>query len=142
MTKNLISLKVKCPHCNKSLMDYTHFLNAKPSIKLHIEVKGMSGAINLCSSYGCYEKASNIELIDNEIARLSCPFCKKELPSHAKCLACDAPIVDFNLEKGGRVHVCSRIGCKKHYVSFEDIYDTLTQFYSEYDDYGAHDADF
>jgi hypothetical protein len=141
MTKNLISLKVKCPHCSKSLMDYTHFLNAKPSIKLHIEVKGHSGAINLCSSYGCYEKVSNIELVEKEVARLSCPFCKKDLPVSAACEECGAPIVDFALEKGGKVHVCSRIGCKKHFVSFEDIHETLTQFYNDYD-YGAHDVDF
>ena len=141
MTKNLISLKVKCKHCHKSLMDYTHFLNAKPSIKLHIEVKGHSGVINLCSSYGCYEKVSNVELVDNEIVRLSCPFCKKELTSSANCEDCGAPLVGFVLDKGGKVHVCSRIGCKKHYVTFEDIYDTLTQFYQEYD-YGAHDSDF
>jgi len=123
-------------------MDYTHYLNSKPSIKLHIEVKGKSGAINLCSSYGCYEKVSNVELVENEIARLSCPSCKKELPSPTKCEACGAPLVSLVLEKGGKVHVCSRIGCKKHFVSFEDIYDTLTQFYKEYDDYGAHEADF
>lgn len=141
MTKNMISLKVKCPQCHKSLMDYTHFLNAKPSIKMHIELMGKQGVINLCSTYGCYEKVSNIDLVENEIARLYCPFCKKELPSSAKCEACNAPLLNIALEKGGQVHVCSRIGCKKHYVSFEDIYDTLTQFYNE-DEYGAHEADF
>ncbi|MBN2273017.1 MAG: hypothetical protein JXR41_06520 [Bacteroidales bacterium] len=141
MSKNLISLKVKCPQCDKSLMDYTHFLNAKPSIKLHIEVKGQSGVINLCSTYGCYDKVSNVELVESEIALLSCPFCKKELPSHSKCDVCGAPIVDLALEKGGKVHVCSRIGCKKHFVSFEDIHETLSEFYNEYD-YGAHDTDF
>ena len=141
MTKNLISLKVKCPHCHKSLMDYTHFLHDKPSIKLHIEIKDHHGVINLASCYGCYDKVCNIELVDNEIARLSCPFCKKELPSPTKCEDCGAPLVGFVLEKGGIVHICSRVGCKKHYVTFEDIYDTLTQFYNEYD-YGAHDSDF
>ena len=49
--------------------------------------------------------------------------------------------VIFSLEKGGAVHFCSRIGCEKHYVSFEDIYTTLTSFYHEYD-YGARDTDF
>jgi len=141
MTKNLISLKVKCPHCHKSLMDYTHFLHDKPSIKLHIEIMGQHGAINLASCYGCYDKVCNVELVDNEIARFSCPFCKKELPSPTKCEDCGAPLVGFVLEKGGKVHICSRVGCKKHYVTFEDIYDTLTQFYNEYD-YGAHDSDF
>ncbi|MBN2480677.1 MAG: hypothetical protein JXB19_02975 [Bacteroidales bacterium] len=141
MSKNLISLKVKCPNCDQSLMDYTHFLNAKPSIKLHIDLAGKHGIINLCSSYGCYEKISNIELVENEIARLSCTHCKKELPVSASCSECGAPLVHFTLEKGGKVHVCSRIGCKKHFVSFEDIDDGLRSLYNEYE-YGAEDKDF
>jgi phage FluMu protein Com len=141
MGKNLISLKVKCPNCKKSLMDYTQYLNGKPSIKVHIGVGKSKGVINLCSTYGCYEKVSNIDLIEGEIARLSCPHCKKEFSGTSLCDDCDAPIIDFNLEKGGKVHVCSRIGCKKHFVSFEDIYDTLSNFYANYS-YGARDIDF
>jgi len=142
MAKKFISLKVKCPHCEKSLMDYTHFINAKPSIKLNIGIVDKHGMINLCSTYGCYDKVSTIELVDNEIALLSCPNCKKELPSLGTCNLCHAPVVDFMLEKGGKVHVCTRVGCKKHYVSFEDIYSTLSSFYSEYDEYGAGNSDF
>ena len=104
MSKNLISLKVNCPSCGRSLMDYTHFLNAKPSIKLHIALAEKEGTINLCSSYGCYEKISNIELVDNEVAVLTCPYCKKDLPVSAPCKECGAPIVNFDLEKGGKVH--------------------------------------
>lgn len=141
MTRNLISLKVRCPKCNKSLMDYTQYLNAKPSIKLNITHGGKEGVINLCSTYGCYDKVCNIELIDNEIAVLFCPFCKAELSGALKCDLCEAPMVDFKLDKGGKVHVCSRIGCKKHFVSFEDIYDTLPGFYTEYN-FGADENDF
>jgi methionyl-tRNA synthetase len=141
MGKHLISLKVKCSNCKKSLMDYTQYLNGKPSIKVHIGIGKNNGVINLCSTYGCYEKVSNIELKEGEIARLSCPHCKKELTGASVCDVCNAPIVDFNLEKGGKVHVCSRIGCKKHFVSFEDIYDTLSNFYANYN-YGARDIDF
>ena len=141
MSKRLISLKVKCPHCEKSLMDYTQYLNAKPSIKVKIELGDQKGIINLCSTFGCYDKISTIELIENKIAKLTCPFCKQNLGTNVKCNICEAPIVDLDLEKGGKVHVCSRVGCKKHYVSFEDIYDTLTNFYSEYD-YGASEIDF
>ena len=141
MTKELVSLKVKCPLCHQSLMDYTHFLNGKPSVKLTIECGGKHGVINLCSTYGCYDKTSNIPLVKDEIARLICPHCKKELPSSAVCDVCEAPILDFSMEKGGKVHVCARVGCTKHYVSFEDIYSTLTSFYEE-DLYGARDADF
>jgi hypothetical protein len=141
MAKNLISLKVKCPHCSKSLMDHTMFLNAKPSIKIRVEFRGKQGIINLCSTYGCFDKQSSLQLIDGEIVDLMCMHCKKKLNSQNVCDLCGAPIVDFSLDKGGKVHFCSRIGCKKHYVSFEDIYDTLTSFYHEYD-YGAQDTDF
>ena len=141
MSKNLISLKVRCPVCSQSLMDYTNFLNAKPSIKLQIETKDQHGVIHLCSTYGCYDKTSNIELVEDEISRLSCPSCKNELATKSKCDVCGAPMVEFDLDKGGKVHVCSRVGCTKHFVSFEDIYSTLTSFYEEYD-YGASEADF
>jgi predicted RNA-binding Zn-ribbon protein involved in translation (DUF1610 family) len=141
MAKNLISLKVKCPHCGKSLMDHTQFLNARPSIKLRIEHLGNHGIINLCSTYGCFDKRSSIELTKGEITILSCMHCKKNLAGSHVCDRCGAPIVDFSLDKGGMVHFCSRIGCEKHYVSFEDIYTTLTSFYHEYD-YGARDTDF
>jgi len=141
MSKKFISLKVRCPHCEKSLMDHTLFLNAKPSIKVRVEQQGKQGVLNLCSSYGCFDKQSNLQLIKGEIATLSCSFCKKDLKGTDMCTLCGAPIVNFNLEKGGKVHFCSRIGCEKHYVSFEDIYTTLTNFYHEYD-YGARDTDF
>jgi hypothetical protein len=122
-------------------MDHTLFLNAKPSIKIRIEQQGKQGILNLCSTYGCFDKQSSLPLIPNEVVRLSCMQCKKPLIGTHVCDLCGAPIVDFNLEKGGQVHFCSRIGCEKHYVSFEDIYSTLTSFYHEYD-YGARDTDF
>jgi hypothetical protein len=141
MARKLISLKVKCPYCEKSLMDHTLFLNAKPSIKVRLEMNGKLGTLNLCSSYGCFDKHSSMELINGEIAVLSCTHCKQELKGSHSCNLCGAPIVDFSLDKGGKVHFCSRIGCEKHYVSFEDIYTTLSSFYHEYD-YGARDTDF
>jgi len=141
MGKNLISLKVKCQHCGKSLMDHTVFLNGKPSIKLRVAHRQQNGIINLCSTYGCFDKQSTLELVKDEVVTLSCMHCRKSLAGKQVCDLCGAPIVDFNLDKGGKVHVCSRIGCEKHYVSFEDIYTTLTNFYHEYD-YGARDTDF
>ncbi|NJK85563.1 MAG: hypothetical protein HC906_05975 [Bacteroidales bacterium] len=141
MAKKLISLKVKCPHCDKSLMDYTQYLNAKPSIKLKLDHEEKQGVINLCSTFGCYDKIASIPLIEEKLAHLSCPSCNKNLEGNSRCDLCHAPIVEFNLEKGGKVHVCSRVGCTKHFVSFEDIYDTLTNFYNEYD-YGANERDF
>ena len=80
MSQNLISLKVKCPYCKQSLMDYTTFLNAKPSIKLHIDVKGKHGVIHLCSTYGCYEKSSNVELVDMKLPGCFVPTAKRSSP--------------------------------------------------------------
>jgi methionyl-tRNA synthetase len=122
-------------------MDHTQYLNAKPSIKVKIELSGSKGVLYLCSTYGCFDKNSDIKLVHDEVATFSCPHCRKDLKGTDVCELCGAPIVDFNLEKGGKVHFCSRIGCEKHYVSFEDIYETLTSFYHEYD-YGARDTDF
>jgi hypothetical protein len=122
-------------------MDHTLFLNAKPSIKLRIDLRDKHGILNLCSTYGCFAKQSTVDLEKDEIAVLSCPNCKKDLKGLHVCNLCGAPILDFNLDKGGMVHFCSRIGCEKHFVSFEDIYETLTSFYQEYD-YGARDIDF
>lgn len=104
-------------------------------------MNGKQGMLNVCSSYGCFDKQSSVELIPGQIAVLSCPQCRKDLKGSHLCDLCGAPIVDFRLDKGGNVHFCSRIGCEKHYVSFEDIYATLTSFYHEYD-YGASDVDF
>lgn len=122
-------------------MDYTQYLNAKPSIRLRIEIDNRSGILNLCSTYGCYDKTSSISIHEGEIAALICPHCKQNLNTKVLCDICNAPIVAFDLEKGGKVHICSRAGCKNHYVSFEDIYTTLTSFYHEYD-YGASETDF
>ena len=74
-----VSLKVKCPHCNKSLMDYNKELNDKPSIKANIiNTAGDRGSIWLCSTYGCYDKVCNIDLKDGTRVRLSCPHCEEE----------------------------------------------------------------
>lgn len=132
----LISLKVNCPHCGKSLMDYTQFVNFKPSIKAIVESKGDKGTVHLCSLYGCYDHESDIDLAKGELVDYSCTHCKTGLNSKNQCDVCGAGMVKFDLEKGGKVMICSRQGCENHYVAFEDIYDALTRFYDEYE-YGS-----
>jgi len=41
-------------------------------------------------------------------------------------------MVQFLLDIGGRVSICSRSGCKKHFVAFENIADVISKFYEEY----------
>ncbi|MDD3144449.1 MAG: hypothetical protein PHG32_09730, partial [Candidatus Cloacimonetes bacterium] len=43
------------------------------------------------------------------------------------------PLVDFHLIEGGKVSICSRAGCKKHSIEFEDLATAMYHFYNEYD---------
>lgn len=128
----IIAVNVKCPHCHRSLMDNDYLLKEKPSIKLNIEIVDQRGTIRLCSLYGCYDHESDVTIPDNEIARFYCPHCNKEITSDEICDTCQASMVPFLLEMGGRVSICSRSGCTKHYVAFEDLSDAIRKFYKEY----------
>ncbi|HNT51965.1 MAG TPA: hypothetical protein PKH19_01085, partial [Candidatus Syntrophosphaera sp.] len=44
-----------------------------------------------------------------------------------------APMVDFHLYEGGKVSICSRAGCKKHSIEFEDIATAMNHFYNEFE---------
>jgi predicted RNA-binding Zn-ribbon protein involved in translation (DUF1610 family) len=130
--EKLIALKVKCPKCKKSLMDPYHNINGKPSIAIDIEVKGEKGKMMLCSYYGCYEHKSTIELPENEIITFFCPNCNEKLISKNVCEECNAPMIPLSFEKGGRLYICSRLGCTKHYLNFENVSDALRKMYNEF----------
>lgn len=129
---NFVSLKVKCPHCGTPFMDEEHPIDNLPSIKLSIKHNGQKGFIRLSSIYGSYNIDTDIEVKENEVAEFSCPHCAKILTSQELCSVCGAPLVDFNLAEGGMVSICSRAGCKKHNVEFEDLSTALAHFYEDF----------
>lgn len=129
---NIISLKVKCPICAASLMDKDHPVDNEPGIKLNISIGDRKGHIWLSSIYESYNYEADIEIPQNEIATFHCPHCKQEITSEDECVACHAPLVPFHLEEGGKVAICSRAGCKKHSVAFEDLSTALGYFYDKY----------
>ena len=133
----VISLVVNCPHCSKSLMDEEFMINNKPSIKLEIQTAiRQKGFLWLSSIYGDYTFTSEFVIPEGEIVELFCPKCHENLRrKKTECDACGAPIVTLNCDVGGRVSVCSRVGCKNHYVEFEDLDTTIRKFY---EDYGYH----
>ena len=127
-----ISLKVKCPICGESLMNKDNFIDKKPGIKLDLEIENKKGTILLSSIYGSYNYECNIDTPEGEIANFFCPHCKSQIVEEIKCKTCDAPLIPFNLDMGGKVSICSRSGCEKHFVEFEDLSLALKKFYQEY----------
>jgi len=127
-----ISLKVKCPVCSQSLTDSDILIDHKPVIKLNIEIGNRKGTIHLSSIYGSYNYTCDIDTTDGELANFFCPHCKSQIIEETKCKLCDAPLVPFHLDMGGKVSICSRSGCKNHFVEFEDLSLALKKFYQEY----------
>jgi ssDNA-binding Zn-finger/Zn-ribbon topoisomerase 1 len=129
---NIISLKVKCPVCSASLMDKEQMVDNEPGIKLDISIGPKKGYIWLSSIYESYNYFADIDIPKNEIAVFHCPHCHSEIKSDDLCKTCHAPLVPFHLEDGGKVTICSRAGCKKHSVAFEDLSTALGYFYEKY----------
>ena len=128
----LIALKIKCPHCGKSLMDRYHPVQNKPSVHLDLEVDGVKGHIHLCSYYGCTDHHSSIEVKKGEFASFFCPHCHEELISDHECKECRSAMVPLQLEKGGRIYMCSKRGCNQHFLEFGNVSDALRKLYNEY----------
>jgi ssDNA-binding Zn-finger/Zn-ribbon topoisomerase 1 len=134
----LMSLRLKCPLCGRSLMDPDQLIDNVPGIHLNIECRGQKGDIWLSSIYGSYNFKSTIDLPRNEIAKFSCPECHDQITSKTECMTCGADMVPFYLDMGGKVSICSRSGCKNHFVEFEDLSIALRKFYQEYGYNGQH----
>ncbi|MDP2172688.1 MAG: hypothetical protein Q8M98_05590 [Candidatus Cloacimonadaceae bacterium] len=131
--KHFVNLALKCPACGKMLVDENTLVDEVPSIKLMISIGDREGYIWLSSIYGSYNLQSDIDIEDESIATLTCPHCLADLRSSGECSECKAPLVDFHLIEGGKVSICSRAGCKKHSIEFEDIGTALNHFYNEFE---------
>lgn len=129
---DFISLNVKCPLCGESLMDKDHPVDKKPGIRLLMEADGIEGEIILSSIYGSYNHVSSLNVSAGHLSKFSCPHCRKQIISNDKCKSCGAKMIPFNLEMGGKVVICSRHGCKNHFVEFEDLSSALQRLYDEY----------
>jgi len=126
------SLRLKCPKCGHSLMDPEILIDNVPGIHLNIECRGHKGDIWLSSIYESYNYIATIDLPKNEIAKFHCPHCQEHITSKTECMSCGAFMVPFYLDMGGKVSICSRSGCKNHFVEFEDLSFALRKFYQEY----------
>ena len=113
-------------------MDKEHLVDNKPSVHTKIKIDDQEGDIWLSSIYGSYNFESSIEIPLDTIPLFFCPHCSAEIISDRKCELCDAPMIPFHLIEGGVVHICSRRGCKKHSIEFDDLELALQHFYNEF----------
>ncbi len=129
---NQISLRIKCPLCGKSLMDAQHRLDGEPSVTLDVLLKDRKGWLRMSPVYGSYSIESEFEIPLNVTVRFFCRQCQSELKSTVVCSTCLAPMIPLMLEEGGRVFFCSRRGCLKHFLEFEEADEALARFYQAY----------
>ncbi|MBU1717759.1 MAG: hypothetical protein KKA07_01675, partial [Bacteroidetes bacterium] len=123
------------------LIDESKLVDSEPGIKLNVTIAGKDGHIWLSSIYGSYNFNVDIDAPKGEIASNYCPHCHYKLVGKLKCEECHAPMTTLNLEMGGSVDFCTRIGCKGHHVEFKDLSTALNKFYQDYGLRGKHHPD-
>jgi predicted RNA-binding Zn-ribbon protein involved in translation (DUF1610 family) len=128
---SLYKLTVKCPKCGCDLSDETKLIDGVPAVRLAVRARGKEGYVWLSSMYGSYDHETTLDMMDGEISTFFCPLCKEELTSRDSCNTCQAHMVDLHLFEGGKVSICSRLGCTKHSIEFEDLATAMNHFFNE-----------
>jgi hypothetical protein len=96
-------------------------VDALDSILFVVKVGDSRGHLYLSQIYGSYNKIfEQVDDILGSIVECFCPLCGEPFPVVAAC-KCQAPIIYLNLRDGGSINVCTRNGCRKHSLEFEDI---------------------
>lgn len=127
-----ISLSVKCPKCDASLMDERVKFHGKPAVKTNIETSHDRGVLWLSSIYDDHSVRMDIEVENGEMVDIYCPDCNKELSVSEICEDCGAPLVAFVIKAGGVVRICSRKGCNHHHIVFKDVSSEMSKFYYQF----------
>ena len=113
-------------------MDEEIKIDDHPSVKLNIQRGEERGTLRLSSLYGSYHIDSELSVPQGEVVKFFCPHCKAELSGSRNCEKCNAPMIPMKFAQGGTVQICSRRGCKKHLIEFEDLESELRAFYEKY----------
>ena len=128
----MIQVGVCCPKCGKSLMNSARKIDGKPSITITLTYAGKNAPLNLSALYGSYALETKLVVPLGKVAGFRCPHCKADLKSTRKCERCSSQMVAFDLRQGGQVQICSRRGCRKHVLEFQDPDSELQAFYKSY----------
>jgi len=114
--KRIFPVKLRCPHCNHSLLDPNYLIDDYPSIRLTVSFGRKHGWMRMSSLYGSYTIKSEYEIPIDTLVNFFCPHCHAELIGASSCPLCNAPMVPMVIYGGGLVQICSRRGCKNHMI--------------------------
>ena len=118
-------------------MDDTHLVDNCPSIFLKVITDKDEGPLRLSSVWNSYNYLSDIEIPKGSIVKMACTHCNSELIGKSRCDNCNAPMIAYDLDLGGRVDICSRVGCQNHFVKLVDFSFALKNLFNESDLYGT-----
>jgi len=122
-------------------MDEEMLIEDASSIKLIINTSGGSGLIWLSSLYGSYDYISDVRLPGDGHTTFLCPHCLQDLATEKKCHLCNANIVTLRVTDGSSVSFCSRNGCKKHFVEYDDYCSALKKIEHDHESNFDDDED-
>jgi methionyl-tRNA synthetase len=125
-------VNVKCPYCRKSLMDKEKQIDGYPSVKTKIQYHDRTGTLYLSSIFGSYSILIDIYVPEEEMVLFFCPECNASLLLKDLCEECKAPLAFLELKNGGTVQICSRRGCKYHFMDYTNFGQKLSAFYDTY----------
>jgi NADH-quinone oxidoreductase subunit E len=112
--ERIFPIEAGCLACGKSLMDESHPIDGRASIKVMVSFDDLQSRLWLSSLYGSYSSESEHEIPSQTIVDFSCPHCRDRLTDSSPCSVCEAPLVKMKVPGGGMVYICSRKGCKNH----------------------------
>jgi predicted RNA-binding Zn-ribbon protein involved in translation (DUF1610 family) len=127
--ESMMSLDVKCPCCGHSLMEEDHLLDNEPSIGLRFRQEGVAGWVCLSSVYGSFLVESEVPIPEGMVVEMVCPHCGQTLGSTDRCDVCQALLIPLSCQGGGSVAICSRRGCRRHFLDYEDSQEALAKCY-------------
>lgn len=129
---SLVTLHLKCPNCEQSLMDHEKLIDSEPSIRLIFQIGNLRDVIRLSSLYGSYNYETSLTVKEGDIASFFCPQCKTEIKSKHVCQTCGTDMVPLVLKTGGKLSFCPKSGCKDHKIEFDDPSMALRIFYRHF----------
>jgi len=114
--KRLFAIKLSCPQCNRTLMDPSRLVDDLPGIRVTASFGEKHGWLCLSSLYGSYNISSEYPIPEDALSHFFCPHCHTELNGTSACPECGASMIPFIVQGGGVVQICSRRGCKGHFL--------------------------